>query len=212
MAYLTKEGYLASLIHIREVLINEIKHLDENQDLFYISEIAIKLRILYLKKSRTESLLRTIEDFYYFKIKVLVGLSIREQIERGFLSGSLADGMVMNQVNSVASWFREGHGHKELVSIFEAINKEDEIIIGEEHFSYKDIIETVADKMGGAHIDEKIPDKKLIPFFNDILIGGLSPAFRTIYDVANASIILINMIEQYISSPFKSEFLVENQK
>lgn len=210
MATLTKEGYLANLIHIREVLINELNHLNEKQDMFYVAEIAIKLRILYIDKSGTEALLKTIEKLYGFKINVLVGLSIEEQIKKGFLPESLSDGLIMNQINSVISWFGNGHGHKDMIAIFDAINKRDEIKIEDKYYSYKDIIETVADKMGGAHIDKNISDDKLIPFFNDIFIGGLSPAFRAIYDTSRTSIILINMIEQYISSPFESRFLIKN--
>lgn len=210
MATLTKEGYLANLLHIKEVLINELDNLNKKQDIFYISEIAIKLRILYLDKSGTEALLKTIENLYGFKINVLVGSSLSEDIEKGLLSPSLVESLVFNQINSVVSWFGGGHGNKEKVSIFEGINKK-EIIINKNQFSYKDIIEIIADKMGGAHIDKNISDEKLIPFFNDILIGGLSPAFRSIYDLANATIILINMIENYIYSPFDSQFLIKNK-
>lgn len=209
MATLTKEGYLANLVHIREVLINELKHIEEKQDMFYVAEIAIKLRILYLDKSGTESLLKTIEKLYGFKINVLVRLSIEEQIKRGFLPETLADGLVMSQINSVIGWFGSDHGHKDMISIFEAINKKDEIKINDNYFSYKDIIETISDKMGGAHIDKNISNEKLIPFFNDILIGNLSPAFRVIYDTARISVILINMIEQFIYTPYDNEFLLK---
>lgn len=206
MATLTREGYLANLLHIREVLIDELDNLNKKQNTFYIAEIAIKLRILFLDKSDTEALLKTIENLYGFKINVLVGSSLSEDIEKG---PSLVESLVFNQINSVVSWFGGGHGNKEKVSIFEGINKK-EIIINKNQFSYKDIIEIIADKMGGAHIDKSIPDEKLIPFFNDILVGGLSPAFRAIYDLANASIMLINMIENYIYSPFDSQFLIKN--
>jgi hypothetical protein len=209
MATLTKEGYFANLMHIREVLINELKHLDEKQDMFYVAEIAIKLRILYIDKSGTEALLKTIEKLYGFKINVLVGLSIEEKVKKGILSESLSKGLIFNQTNSVISWFGGGHGPKDIVSIFDAINKNNEIKINNNNYSYKDIIETVADKMGGAHIDEKISDQKLIPFFNDILIGGLSPAFRAIYDTARSSIVLINIIESCVSSGTENEFLTK---
>jgi hypothetical protein len=209
-ATLIKEGYLANLIHIKDVLISELKHIDEKQNMSNVAEIAIKLRILYLDKGG-KALLKTVEELYGFKINVLVGLSIEEKIKRNLLPESLANGLLIEQINSVISWFGGGHGYKEKVSIFDAINKSDEIKINDNFYSYKDIIETVADKMGGAHIDKNISDQKLFPFSNDILIGGLSPAFRAIYDTANASIVLINMIEKYIDSPFDNDFLIKTK-
>lgn len=207
-AILTKEGYLVSLMHIRDVLINELKNINEKQDTFYAAEIAIKLRILYLDMGG-KALLKAIEELYGFKINVLVGLSIKEKIKRNLFPESFTDGLLMNQVNSVISWFGGGHGYKDKVSIFYAINKNDEIKIKDNFYSYKNIIEIVANKMGGAHIDKNISDQKLFPFSNDILIGGLSPAIRAIYDTANTSVFLINMIEKYIDSPFDNDFLIK---
>tara|TARA_R100000501_G_C2565655_1_gene74533 strand:+ start:241 stop:534 length:294 start_codon:yes stop_codon:yes gene_type:complete len=94
-----------------------------------------------------------------------------------------------------------------MLNIVEAFNKEDQIQVGKYSFSFKKIIETVADQMGGAHIDKKVKDSDLILHSNDFLFGNLNVAERVIYDTSRKCIQAIEEIERYIESNNESTFI-----
>lgn len=203
MAKLTKEAYLSHLNDINSSLEDFLRFIDSGKT-FYIRDISLKLRILYCKKSRTEPLVKKIQDLYGFIINVLVKYSIKTKVEKGVMSESLLNGLVVQQINSVNGWFESGN---ELVSIFDAINKKDEVLLEGKLYSYKEIFENIADKMGGAHIDESVADEKLAPHSKNLLIGGLSIADRAVYDTARATIILIRHINTFIVNNKETHFI-----
>ncbi|MFN8400434.1 MAG: hypothetical protein U0X74_10480 [Anaerolineales bacterium] len=197
----TKEEYLSELYDIRDKLIDFSKKVSEGKGTYY-KDIALKLRILYCLKSGTKPLLETIQNLFGFDIFVAVTYSVQEQVERGLIQKSLADGLVFQQINSVATWFERGH---ELENIFDAL-KRDEIFVQNYRYSYKKVIEVAADKMA-AHIDPKIPIKDLELHSSNLLVGGLPVAQRAIFDTARASILLITIIENFISNKQENHFI-----
>lgn len=200
---LGKQDYLNELNDIRNKLTDFLQKINSGKST-YFKDLALKLRIIYCDKSGTKALIKTIEAEYDLKVNVVVKHSIAEHVRNGSLPESLSDGLIMDQLNSVVTWFQSGD---QLLPIIDAINKQDEIFIQDRYYSYKEIFEAMADKMGGAHVDSSISDDILIPHSDKILIGGLSVAQRAIYDTAKATITLINLINAYISEPFENDVI-----
>jgi len=202
MVTVTKEGYFEELLDIKNKLIDFIE-LINNEKTTYYKDLALKLRILYIYKSGTKSLIKTISELFYIKIFVFINLNMHEKIEKGLMPRSLAEGLVFEQINSVVRWFESGN---EFVDVFDAINKQ-EVLINGTRYSYKELIEYAADKMGGAHLDKKHDETHLDMHSDSMLIGGLPIAQRAIYDTARASINLITLIEEYIRDNKQSKFI-----
>lgn len=203
MATLKKEDYLAELNDIKDKLTDFLNQIQSGKST-YFKDLSLKLRILYCDKSGTKALLKTIQQLYSFDAFVIVKHSLAEKVKKGRLPESLLEGLIFEQLNSVVGWFEFGD---EFVPVFDAINKQDEILIENKFYSYKEIFEAIADKMGGAHVDSTIPDEMLIPHSNNLQVGGLSVAHRATFDTAKASIILIDMINDYIKTSKETDFI-----
>ena len=203
MANLTKKDYLRELVDIKEKL-EDFMNLINKGRLTYYKEIALKLRILYCSKSGKPPLFTTICDIFDFDIKVFIRYSAREKVDKGLWPASLADGLVFEQINSVVSWFERGD---EFIPLLEAINR-NEVLINNEYHSYKHILEVVGDKMAG-HIDSKIDDRDLILHSSVFLIGGLPIAQRAIFDTAKSTVILINIIIDFLRNGKSYPFIIK---
>jgi hypothetical protein len=203
MTTLKKEDYLAELNDIKDKLTDFLNQIQSGKPT-YFKDVSLKLRILYCDKSRKKSLLKIIQQFYKFKAFVIIKHSLAEKVRKGKLPESLLEGLVFEQLNSVVGWFEFGD---EFVPVFDAINKKDEILIQNKFYSYTEIFEAIADKMGGAHIDSTIPDEMLIPHSNNLLVGGFSVAHRATFDTAKASIMLIGLIDDYIKTKKETDFI-----
>lgn len=178
-------------------------------EISYIVDISLKLRILLIDKSGAKCLLKEIEDILNINIFVGIIYSTKEKVSKGLLPSSLLDGLRISQINSVVTWFDLNQRTCEIISIFDALNRKEELVIDNKEFSYKDLIETVSDKMGGAHIDKLVSDDKLIPHRNDFLIGGMSMSDRAIFDTCKAAIELINKIETFIEDGKETNFILK---
>jgi hypothetical protein len=203
----TKDEYFSELLDVREKLKDFIQNISAGKITYY-KDISVKLRILYCSKSGTKPLFEIIQELFGFDVFVAISYSVQEQIEHGLIPKSLAEGLVFQQVNSVVMWFERGH---ELVSVFDAIDR-DEVFVDDEHYSYKHIIEVTADKMGGAHIDPKIPTRDAALHLNNLLVGGLPVAQRALFDTARASITLISIIEDHVKNGKDFPFIRLRQK
>lgn len=205
MVTVTKEGYFEELLDIKNKLDDFIELINSGKTTYY-KDIALKLRILYIYKSGTKSLIKTISELFNINFHVFIKLNMHEKIEKGLMPKSLGDGLVFEQINSVVGWFEIGN---EFVDVFDAINKKEVLINGQRH-SYKELIEYAADKMGGAHLDKKHDATHLSMHSESLLIGGLPIAQRAIYDTAKASVKLISLIEEYIQNGKQSKFVVKS--
>lgn len=203
MTILEKEDYFDELRDIKSKLSDFLDQI-RGGNLSYFKDLSLKLRILYCNKSGTKALLTTIQQLYGFNIFVLVKWSMTEKVKRGLLPQSILEGLAVEQINSVAGWFDRGH---EMVPIMDAVNKSDEILIQNKYYSYRDIFEAIADKMGGAHIDSSVPDNMLIPHSKNLLVLGLSIAQRAAFDTARTSIMLIDLISEYIETGEENIFI-----
>ncbi|MBT4947118.1 MAG: hypothetical protein HON27_13240 [Candidatus Marinimicrobia bacterium] len=203
MATITDYGYLVQCDELLQKLKNDIKHI-ESGEATYFKDIALRLRVLLCDKSGTPALLKSVEKSYQFDIQVLIKYTIEEKAKMGFfkeeLSKKLETGVLLYTTNSAVTWFKEGD---DKVSIFDAI-EHNEIMINKNHYSYKNIIEVIADKMV-AHIDRTIPDKDLKLHDGSLLIGGLPIAQREIIEVGKAMIILLESVIDFIErdKPFE---------
>ena len=202
MAKLTKAGYLKELLDIRDKLNDFLSNIKSGKRTYY-KDVSIKLRILYCAKSGTEPLIKTISDLYDFDVLVSVNYSIQEKIYKGLLPASLGDKLAFEQINSVVTWFERGN---KLVPIIDALDRP-EVLLRGNRYSYKNIIEVVADKMGGAHVDPEVKDEDLALHMDNLLIGGLPPAERALFDTARASIYVINSIEDYVTNGKNYQFV-----
>ncbi|MFA7284733.1 MAG: hypothetical protein WC004_02840 [Candidatus Absconditabacterales bacterium] len=176
------------LVEIRDKLIDFLEKMDQGK-LAYMKDIALKLRVLYFKKSGTEGLLKVVQNLFGFKIQVQVNYTYEEKVAKGLISKNLLQGLHMEQVNSPVSWFEFGDA---VMDIESALNRE-EIFLNGKRYNYKKIIEIVADKMD-AHIDHTVPDEDLVLHSPEILVGGLPIAQRAIYDIGRSSVQLIDII------------------
>ena len=207
MAKLTKEGYLKELLDVRDKLGDFLTNIKNGKRSYY-KDVSLKLRILFFTKSGTEPLLKTISDLYDFDIFVAVNYSIQEKVDKGMLPASLVEKLTFEQINSVVTWFERGN---ELVPIIDALDRP-EVLLSGNRYSYKRIIEVVADKMGGAHIDPEVKDEDLALHMNNLLIGGLPPAERAIFDTARASIFIIDSIEDFVTNGKNYQFIKPRNK
>jgi hypothetical protein len=201
---LSKEDYFNELQDIKKKLKDFVK-LIENGDLSYYKDLSLKLRIFYIYKSGTKSLLKTLSELYNFEVKVYISYSSSDKAKKDPKFKSLADALIFEQVNSVVSWFESGD---EFIDIFDAIHNR-EILIDNKYLSYKELIEYIADKMGGAHIDKKIDEKYKFMTSKSFIIGGLPIAQRAIFDTSIATIKLISYIEEYITKNRESKFILK---
>ena len=201
MAHRTNAGYLKELCDLRSKLSDFLELLQKGKYSYY-KEIALKLRVLYFDKSGTKALLKEILARYQLKLIVLISYTTMESVERGDLPESLAKGLVMEQVNSVVSWLDQG---QEKMSPFDALERK-EILINDESFSYREVIEVVADKMA-AHIDRNVPNKHLNLHSQSILLCGLPIAQRAIFDTAMTSIVIIDSLLEHISEGTKFQYI-----
>jgi len=150
----TGQNYLNELIDLSEKLHTFVSFIKNGKPQYY-KEISIKLRILYVDKSGEKCLLRKICQAYGFSVPVAIRYTAKEKVEKGIWPPSLAEGLVVEDINSVVSWLESGD---EIIDVFDALERE-EILINGRMYSYKKIIEFAADKLGGAHIDENLPDE-----------------------------------------------------
>lgn len=207
MVTITDNEYLEQLFDIRKKLISFYDLIIEKNEITYIRDISIKLRILLIDKSGRKCLLKEIENILKIDIFVAIRYSLKEKVTKGLLPYSFLNGLIFNQTNSVADWFSIDQRTSEIISIFEALNRKEELVIDNKEFSYKELIETVADKMGGAHIDKTIDDEKLIPHNKFLLIGGMTVSDRAIFDTCKTIIELINQIEVFINDSKETNFI-----
>lgn len=131
--------------------------------------------------------------------------TIVELIEKGELSESLKPAIYFH--NPATRWLDKGREKQNLISAFQ---KESQVIINEHSYSIKKIIEVVADKMRGAHLDQKVSDKDLILHNDDILLANLNFANRTIYDTAITTLEIIKLVLDKIKLQKNSEFILQN--
>jgi hypothetical protein len=202
MGDLTKEGYLKHLIDIKYKISDFMAFIDDDK-VSYFNDISLKLRILYMRKSGTNPLLQTIQSLYNFDISVWILYSPAEAVEKGLMKDH---GFIKQYHNGPMFWFEKG---KEMNNIVDAFNRDKAIQIEDHFFSVKKIVEVVADKMGGAHIDEKVSDIDLLPHSNNFLIGNLNLAQRAIYDTAENTVKAISIIEEFIETNKENVFIIK---
>ena len=207
MAKLNLRGYLHELFDLRDKLKDFVERVGEGKR-SYFKDIAIKLRILLCRKSRSNPLITEVERRLGMQVIVFITYSAQEQVERGLLPASLAENLIYEQVNSVVWWFERGN---EAVPILDAIDKK-EILFGNERRSYREVIEVAADKLGGAHVDENVKDHDWLLHSDSWLIGGLPIAHRALVDTAKACVILIDAIEDAVKNGKRYRFLRNGTK
>lgn len=210
MLNLTDRGYFEELKDLGKKLQDFIAHFEKGEVSYY-KDIAIKLRILYLFKSKAKPLLKTVSEIFGFKVKVFINYTISERIEKGLIPEDIGRGLLNSLVieinNNTANWFTKG---KDLIDIFDALDRK-EIFIGGKHYSYKEIIEYAADKMGGAHVDKHHDETHISMHLSDgFHIGGLPIAQRAILDTGRESITLINHIIDFIENGEESTFVYDS--
>ena len=202
MTTLSNEELLRELLGIKSKL-KKFNDQIEQGDLSWVEELSVKLRIIYLDKSGRKSLLKIISDRYSFEVRVYVRRSLRDRM-KGILSEETLSSMSRTQLNSAIKWFVGGEA---LVSIYTAIENKDEVIIGGNTFSYKDLIEIRAEKMGGAHVDETVAEHMLLPQDQTFTIGGLSHEIRALHDLASRTVELINMVDKFVKDRKSTTFV-----
>jgi hypothetical protein len=206
----TPEGYLQELEEIASRLSDYLQKIDEGNASYY-KDLALKLRVLLLRKSRTPPLLEIVFDLFQCDVLVAVMWSIREQIEKlgdpkGVRAGMLS-ALQYEQLNSARTWLEMGH---EKVHILEAVSR-DEIYLNNRHVSLKELIEVVADKMT-AHIDPEIDNHHL--YLHDESIAsflGSPPAQLAICEASRTTITILRGLVNYARTG-EVEIFIEPRK
>ncbi len=108
-----------------------------------------------MKKSGTEALFTMIERSLKIELKVWVRETFEEEMRRKGLE-HLIDKHSFGYFNEIDFWLEKG---KYKIGLIEAFNRPKSLKIGEHSYSAKQIVEIVADKLGGAHIDPKLDER-----------------------------------------------------
>ena len=203
MAELKKEGYLNELYDIRLKLLKFVSFL-KNGESKYTKELAVKLRLLYSnvnnvsKGGKKQSLFKIISDLYNIEIKVLTKtVNTIDSLKKLNIPLPL-----LTFSSSIATWFETGNN---LENIESAIKKESIYFKGES-YTFDDIFRILSDKFGGCHIDKFINDN-FIELYDFINIGGQKILIKSIFDLANASIEIINQIQKLLEEDIESKFI-----
>lgn len=205
MVELKLQDYISHLNSIHRKLIFFLDSINQgNHDL--IVDLALKLRILYINKSGTKPLFSTIEHFLNVKIKVWVRETFEEEMKRKGLE-DLIGSITFGYFNEIDFWLEKGT-YK--VGIIEAFNRPKSIIIGEHSYSAKEIVEIVADKLGGAHIDHKLDVRTLTPQTRSISFGRLNTSEHIIIQTTIQTIKIIEILFDFINTRKFSEFIEKN--
>ena len=88
-------------------------------------------------------------------------------------------------------WLESGNNK---VEIIEAFNRPESLKIGEFSYSAKELIELVADKLGGAHIDPKLNERALIPKSPKIQFEGFNMYEYFILKTTKQTIEILSLI------------------
>jgi hypothetical protein len=158
-----------------------------------------------MNKSGTKALFTTIEEYLNIEIKVWVRETYEEELKRKGLE-ELIDKHSFGYFNEIDFWLEQGT-YK--IGLIEAFNRPKSIKIGEHSYSSKEIVEIVADKLGGAHIDPKLDLRTLTPQTRSISFGNLNPSEHIIIQTTIQTIKIIEMILDYVNLKSKSNFIEE---
>jgi len=205
MKKLEKEDYTEHLksINKRLILFYELV-LQGNKEL--VEDLALKIRILYMRKSGTEPLLKTIQYLFNFRFEVWVRETPEEELKRKGLE-HLIESMSFSYYNEIMFWLESGNNK---VEIIEAFNRPESLKIGEFSYSAKELIELVADKLGGAHIDPKLNERALIPQSPKIQFEGFNMYEYFILKTTKQTIEINKLILEYILENKQSEYIEIN--
>ncbi len=179
--------------------LNEVEN--GNSDL--IVDLALLIRILFMKKSQTEALFGIIEKQLNIKLLVWVGETFDEELKRKGLD-HLIDQPTYSFTNEIDSWLLEG---KYKVGLIEAFNRPKSIHIKGNSYSANDMVAIVADKLGGAHIDQKLNERVLSSRINNISFGGYNTSDYVILQTTRQTIKIIEALFDFIKSGKVSEFI-----
>ena len=202
MIELKLQDYISHLTSIHRKLVFFLDSFNQgNHDL--IVDLALKLRILFMNKSGTKALFSKIEQNLNIEIKVWVRETFEEELKRKGLE-HLIDKHTFGYFNEIDFWLEEGT-YK--ISLIEAFNRPKSIKIGEHNYSAKEIVEIVADKLGGAHIDPKLDARSLTPQTRSISFGSLNTSEHIIIQTTFQTIKIIEILLDYINTKLPSEFI-----
>ena len=205
MRELSLHDYIEHLRSIQSRLENFIREFERgNRD--YIQDIALKLRILFIHKSVTKALFTTIQTLLGVQIRVWVRESRDEELKRKGLD-HLIDQQSISCFNEVQFWLEKGDSKTEII---EAINRPKALVIGPYNYSVKKVIEIVADKLGGAHIDPILDKNSLAPQYNGVSFGGLNSSEYFILMTARVSVELIKSVLQFAKDRTETDFIIKN--
>jgi hypothetical protein len=205
MKKLGKEDYIKHLnsINKRLILFYELA-VNGNKDL--IEDLALKIRILYMRKSGTEPLLKIIQNLFGFNFHVWVRETFEEELKRKGLE-HLSESMSFGYSNQIEFWIEDGDSK---IEIIEAFNRPNSLKIGKFSYSAKEIIEIVADKLGGAHIDPKLNERSLAPQTQNIQFGIFNMSEHFILETTKQTIVINKLILEYVLNNKQSEFIITN--
>jgi len=173
-----------------------------------IADSMLQLRKLYLDKGG-KSVLKLTQDRFNFTFTVFDFPTLFEEFENDpdFLKETKNSLLHYIHGNHI-SWLDNGERTKPLL---EVLNKKIFITTGTE-FSAKDIIEIIADKMGGAHFDENIPDEKLKLFTTIAMFGEVNQTIQLIESMINTSILILDILLNYLLFGVKTVYIKWNLK
>jgi|GEM_PF-2786644 len=202
MIELKLQDYVDHLKSIHKKLVFFLDSFNQgNHDL--VVELALKLRILYMNKSRTKALFSTIEKILNVELKVWVRETFEEEMRRKGLD-HLIDTLSFGYFNEIDFWLEKGT-YK--VGLIEAFNRPKSLKIGDHSYSAKEIVEIVADKLGGAHIDHKLDERALTPQNRSIAFGKLNTSEHFIIRTTVQTIKIIEILLDFIETRNTSEFI-----
>jgi len=202
MIELKSNDYIQHLESIHRKLVFFLEAINNgNHDL--IVDLALKLRILFMRKSGTEPLFTMIERSLNIELKVWVPETFEEELRRKGLD-NLIDEFTFGYFNEIDFWLEIGNSK---IGLIDAFNRPKAVKIINHIFSVKQIVEIVADKLGGAHIDPKLDERTLALQSRNISFGGLNISEHTIMQTTKQTIKIIDNLLDFIYTGNASELI-----
>lgn len=99
MANTTDQQYYNHLLDIKEKMEDFLSKVDNGKKT-YLIDLALKMRILLIRKSGTNPLFQSIMEKFNFRLNVFFKESMIEAIKNGSLPSSLLDKMIISYSNN----------------------------------------------------------------------------------------------------------------
>lgn len=188
---------------------NRLKFMESGDDIHLI-DASNDLRMFYCDKGRGGvSVLKQLQSRFNFTFHVYHEPGLNEYLlEDGDsdIIDNLKSTMIFGMTSSNLDWFNRG---STFIPLLSAIEKE-VLFISQISYSPKKIIEVVAEKMGGTHLDPHTNKEEDALKTSWISFGDKNQTVHYLQVILSSTILVIENIDAYLIGQTKTKFVVPN--